>query len=145
MRAAALHAGVTGRLVNQEPREGSGADLLASIKLDGRRTSRKSENLTTRMPQLPQSWTTARWSAVGWSQNGRAFPSADYTKAGIRLLRPGNLYESGRVGWTIANTRCLPERYASEFPSCSYSASVRALCVFACLVPRRASFARSRT
>ncbi len=87
MRAAVLHAAVTGRLAVQDASEGTGADLLAAIKLDGRR-------------------------------NGRAFPSADYTAAaGTRLLRPGNLYASGRVGWTAANTRCLPEHYASEFPS----------------------------
>lgn len=116
MRASVLYAGVTGRLVDQESREGSGADLLASIKLDGRRTSRRRESLVTPMPQLPLSWATARWSAVGWSQNGRAFPSADYAKEGRRLLRPGNLYASGRVDWTAANTRCLPEHYAHEFP-----------------------------
>jgi len=116
IRAAVLHAGVTGRLVNQQPGEGSGADLLADIKLDKGRTGRRNENLATHMPQLPPNWTTTRWSAVGWSQNGRAFPSADYAKAGVRLLRPGNLYASGQVGWTVANTRCLPEHYAHEFP-----------------------------
>jgi type I restriction enzyme S subunit len=26
------------------------------------------------------------------------------------------LYASGQVVWTVANTRCLPERYAHEFP-----------------------------
>jgi len=118
MRAAVLHAAVTGRLAVQDASEGTGADLLAAIKLDGRRASRRTGVLITQMPPLPQSWTTATWSAVGWSQNGRAFPSADYTAAaGTRLLRPGNLYASGRVGWTAANTRCLPEHYASEFPS----------------------------
>jgi type I restriction enzyme S subunit len=117
VRAAVLQTAVTGQLVAQESGEGSGADLLATIKLEGRRASRRSEGLTTPMPPLPQSWATAPWSAVGYSQNGRAFPSADYTTAGTRLLRPGNLYASGQVGWTAANTRCLPEHYASEFPS----------------------------
>jgi type I restriction enzyme, S subunit len=117
MRAAVIQAAVTGRLVDQQPSEGTGADLLATIKMDGRRASRRSEDLITPMPPLPQSWATATWSTTGSSQNGRAFPSADYTAVGTRLLRPGNLHASGRVAWTGANTRCLPGRYASEFPT----------------------------
>jgi type I restriction enzyme S subunit len=57
-----------------------------------------------------------RWKEVGHSQNGRAFPSRDYSDAGIRLLRPGNLDVSGRIEWNGTNTRLLPERYADEYP-----------------------------
>jgi type I restriction enzyme, S subunit len=117
MRTAALQMAAAGRLVPQDSSEGSGEDLLANIKLVGRRASRRGEDLTTVLPPLPPSWSTAPWSAIGYSQNGRAFPSADYTTAGTKLLRPGNLYASGKVGWTAANTRYLPERYASDFPS----------------------------
>jgi type I restriction enzyme S subunit len=116
MRTAVLQMAVTGRLVLQDPGEGSGADLLATIKLTGRRASRRGEDLTTLLPPLPLSWSTAPWSTIAYSQNGRAFPSGDYSTVGTRLLRPGNLYASGEVGWTTANTRHLPERYASEFP-----------------------------
>ena len=119
MRAAVLQAAVTGQLVGQEPSEGSGADLLAAIKLEGRRASRRSGDLTTPMPPLPPSWTTAPWSAVGYSQNGRAFPSADYTADGMRLLRPGNLYASGQVGWTDSQhtlfARALCKRFSELY------------------------------
>src|SRR5439155_1336038 len=50
-------------------------------------------------------------------QNGRAFPSRDYSKEGVKLLRPGNLHASGRVLWADENTRRLPLRYEEEFPS----------------------------
>lgn len=35
---------------------------------------------------------------------------------GVRLLRPGTLHVSGRVEWTIENTRCIPVRWATDFP-----------------------------
>lgn len=62
-------------------------------------------------------WPRKRWAEVGSSKNGRAFPSGDYSDDGLRLLRPGNLHASGRVEWTQANTRHLPERYAADFPT----------------------------
>jgi type I restriction enzyme R subunit len=48
--------------------------------------------------------------------------------------------DSGEVSTVYSGTGRMTEPDPG-----SYSASVRALCVFACLVPRRASFARSRT
>lgn len=66
--------------------------------------------------KLPEGWAWAFWDEVGFSQNGRLFPSSDYQATGIRLLRPGNLHSSGAVTWTEENTRCLPERYAEDFP-----------------------------
>ena len=69
------------------------------------------------LPDLPPSWLWVRWEEVGFCQNGRAFPSADYTNNGVKLLRPGNLYVSGRLEWTEKNTRCMPERYADQHPS----------------------------
>ena len=65
---------------------------------------------------LPEGWTQARWEQVGLSQNGRAFPSKEYQPEGIRLLRPGNLHESGRVVWTEKNTRCMPNSWAETAP-----------------------------
>jgi type I restriction enzyme S subunit len=68
------------------------------------------------LPELPEGWCWASWEQLGFSQNGRAFPSADYQESGVRLLRPGNLHASGRTEWTEKNTRCLPETWAEEFP-----------------------------
>lgn len=122
MRAALLHTAVTGRLVPQNVAEGSGADLLSNIrnmwpKMSHQKRSRPARHgLRTDWPILPENWATAPWRCIGTSQNGRAFPSRDYTSCGTKLLRPGNLYESGEVQWNLRNTRCLPERYAREFP-----------------------------
>jgi len=116
MRAAVLEAAVSGQLVSQDPTEGSGADVLARINIEPRRSKRKGAELVSPTPSVPAAWATAPWAAIGRSQNGRAFPSADYTTEGRRLLRPGNLHLSGQVVWSATNTRCLPEHYAVEFP-----------------------------
>jgi type I restriction enzyme S subunit len=69
------------------------------------------------LPLLPEGWTWARWEQVGFSQNGRSFPSSEYTDVGTRLLRPGNLHVSGRVVWNEDNTRCMPDKWANDFPA----------------------------
>jgi type I restriction enzyme, S subunit len=61
-------------------------------------------------------WPKRGWGEIGQSQNGRAFPSKDYSDDGIKLLRPGNLHRSGRVEWTSANTRWLPMSYRESHP-----------------------------
>ncbi len=61
-------------------------------------------------------WPMVRWSDVGQTLSGRAFPSAAYADDGIRLLRPGNLSKSGRVSWTSKATTFLPETFATESP-----------------------------
>jgi len=66
------------------------------------------------LPELPEGWTWATWDEIGFSQNGRPFPSSDYCEEGIKLLRPGNLHESGKLEWTGKNTRIMPARYADE-------------------------------
>ncbi len=63
---------------------------------------------------IPAEWRWARWPEVGLVQNGIAFPSSDYADTGVRLLRPGNLHQSGRVVWTASNTRHLPDKYLSS-------------------------------
>ncbi len=72
---------------------------------------------TAVLPELPDGWCWAAWEEIGQSQNGRPFPSRDYQSTGIKLLRPGNLHSSGRVAWTSQNTRCLAERWASDYPT----------------------------
>lgn len=71
---------------------------------------------STNLPNLPESWVWARWEQVGFSQNGRSFPSKEYQASGVKLLRPGNLHIRGLVDWTEGNTRFLPKRWEVEFP-----------------------------
>ena len=68
------------------------------------------------LPLLRHGWCWASWSQVGLSQNGRPFPSKEYCENGIRLLRPGNFYATGAIGWNVKNTKCLPKRYAEANP-----------------------------
>ncbi len=65
---------------------------------------------------LPNRWSWATWEQLGFSQNGRLFPSIEYQAAGVKLLRPGNLHESGKVVWNDRNTRHMPAHWAEEFP-----------------------------
>ena len=71
---------------------------------------------TSNLPPLPESSVWATWDQIGFSQNGRPFPSAEYQATGFKLLRPGNLNVSGKVVWTESNTRCMPQRFADENP-----------------------------
>ena len=51
-------------------------------------------------------------------QNGRPFPRSEYSKEGLRLLRPGNFDRTGYLLWEPSKTVCLPERWlkdASDF------------------------------
>jgi type I restriction enzyme S subunit len=71
---------------------------------------------SAKLPPLPKEWVWVTWSQIGFSQNGRAFPSSDYKAQGVKLLRPGNLYFNGKTGWNSRNTKFLPLHYAKEFP-----------------------------
>lgn len=71
---------------------------------------------TEGLPELPEGWCWAAWREVGFSQNGRAFPSSEYSDVGVPLLRPGNLHVSGIVAWTADNTKCLDDSWANTFP-----------------------------
>ncbi len=71
---------------------------------------------TTDLPALPKGWIWLGWEQVGFSQNGRSFPSKEYSNAGIKLLRPGNLYADGTVRWTEKNTRFIPPKWEQENP-----------------------------
>jgi len=44
-------------------------------------------------------------------QNGRPFPSSDYGKSGVRLLRPANLAPDGRLDWRPERTVFMPDAY----------------------------------
>jgi type I restriction enzyme S subunit len=64
----------------------------------------------------PEGWAWVKWHQVGYCQNGRSFPSTNYTESGIKLLRPGNLHVSGELSWTESNTKFLPLAFENEFP-----------------------------
>ncbi len=71
---------------------------------------------TAGLSSLPHGWCWAAWPEVGFSQNGRPFPSKHYSAAGTKLLRPGNLHANGAIEWTDRNTRRMPDRYSEEAP-----------------------------
>ena len=77
-------------------------------------TEPKVPNLSE-LPKLPEGWVWANWEQVGFSQNGRSFPSREYQSSGIKLLRPGNLHERGKVVWTPKNTQYLTKAWANNF------------------------------
>jgi type I restriction enzyme S subunit len=70
--------------------------------------------LSSELPALPPGWVWTTWGQLGHSQNGRPFPSKEYQDHGVKLLRPGNMHESGVLVWSDANTRCLPSRYLDQ-------------------------------
>jgi len=134
-RASVLKAAVEGRLVPTEAalaraegrRHEPASALLARVLAERRaRWAERGERgkykepvapETEGLPELPEGWCRATWSQVGFSQNGRPFPSAEYCDSGIRLLRPGNLHVSARVVWSATNTVHMPEAWATEYPN----------------------------
>ena len=126
-KAAVLKAGVEGKLTedwrNQHPNVEPASKLLDRIlaerraKWSGRgKYQEPSSPNTSGFSKLPHGWAWVRWNQIGFSQNGRAFPSAQYQTGGFKLLRPGNLHVAGRVVWTEENTQCMPRKWADEFP-----------------------------
>jgi type I restriction enzyme S subunit len=144
-RAAVLHAAVTGELTRDwrkthQPEE-TGAQLIKRL-LSDRRARWEADELkrlhaaskppkdekwkkrypepavpdSSRSAKLAHGWIWAGWEQVGFSQNGRPFPSNEYTNKGVKLLRPGNLLPDGSVQWNEKNTRCLPPRFERENP-----------------------------
>ncbi len=74
------------------------------------------ERLENTVKNLPNSWCCVYWQQVGLCQNGRAFPSTEYTSHGIKLLRPGNLGVSGEMTWTSSNTKFLDKSWLDQYP-----------------------------
>jgi type I restriction enzyme S subunit len=128
-RQSVLTAAVTGRLTAEwraaHPEVEPADELLDRIARKkeaasrGRKIRKDSINDEQSKIQckLPETWTWAKWGQIGISQNGRLFPSKEYQSHGYKLLRPGNLHSSGKVVWTLENTRYLDESWAKNFPS----------------------------
>jgi type I restriction enzyme S subunit len=68
------------------------------------------------LDNVPPGWRSVSWGDIGRSQNGRVFPSNEYSTDGIKLLRPGNLFADGALKWNDANTRHLPRIWAERCP-----------------------------
>lgn len=63
-----------------------------------------------------RSWVSVSLGQVALFQNGRAFPSKEYSNVGTKLLRPGNLYADGSVRWITKNTRRMPPEWEQRHP-----------------------------
>lgn len=59
-------------------------------------------------------WPEATIGDLCTMQNGRPFPATAYAESGIRLLRPGNLDQSGYLTWEPSKTVYLSEQWEQE-------------------------------
>jgi type I restriction enzyme S subunit len=129
-RRALLKAAVTGELT-RDWREANrdrqtietAAELIKRIQAARTQTGRQKKRRpydaepqtgTEVLPPIPEEWAMVTWNEMGTSQNGRPFPSSKYSDAGIKLLRPGNLFSDGSVRWTNKNTRYLPLQFEKD-------------------------------
>jgi type I restriction enzyme S subunit len=71
---------------------------------------------TSELPSLPKEWTWVALPQIALFQNGRFFPSKEYSRQGVKLLRPGNLFADGTIRWSEVNTRRMPDTWAKQFP-----------------------------
>lgn len=141
LRRSVLGLALAGRLTRPTRGDGQTEDLLDIIdqtrrerwevmercRIEARGRTPKGEKWKQKYPlaappvtespfDLPTTWAWVTWSRVGLCQNGRSFPSSQYSDSGVPLLRPGNLHASGEVRWTDKNTRHLPESFAEQYP-----------------------------
>jgi type I restriction enzyme S subunit len=61
--------------------------------------------------RIPVEWEARYLLDMATCQNGRSFPSSDYSESGVKLVRPGNLAPNGWVVWDKAHTSYLPWSY----------------------------------
>jgi type I restriction enzyme, S subunit len=127
-RQAILNAALEGELTKQWREDNKGntepvqALLVRIEEFRNKHEIRKRVKHTVEVdqstfPELPKGWTWTNWDQIGFSQNGRSFPSKDYSEQGVKLLRPGNLHANGMVIWNESNTRFLPTDYEKDNPT----------------------------
>ncbi len=63
------------------------------------------------MGRIPVEWEVRYIRDVATYQNGKSFPSSDYSESGVKLVRPGNLAPNGWVVWDEKHTTYLPWSY----------------------------------
>ncbi|MBD2130563.1 restriction endonuclease subunit S [Microcoleus sp. ZQ-A2] len=66
--------------------------------------------------RIPKDWEVRKLTDIASYQNGKSFPSSDYSESGIPLLRPGNLPDDDFVLWDEAHTTYLPLKWAELAP-----------------------------
>lgn len=144
-RAAVLKAAVEGKLTEEwrakHPAKEPASSLLARI-LKERRQKWEADQLakfaaaqkeppknwrdkyvepsppdTSGLHELPEGWCWVALGQMAQFQNGRAFPSNEYTTQGVKLLRPGNLFADGTVRWSEKNSRFMPPEWAETYPT----------------------------
>lgn len=78
------------------------------------RTIRNTRQSTIDSTTQHSRWPTVRIEDLCEMQNGRPFPRSEYSKEGLRLLRPGNLGSTGYLLWEPSKTVRLPERWLQD-------------------------------
>ena len=101
LRRFILDLAVRGKLVEQDPSEGTGSSLLAEIEHGqaARASSRKHKKTqkldalsSSDVPfQVPENWALVRLGEALELVNGRAFKPSDWTQAGLPIVRIQNL------------------------------------------------------
>ena len=101
LRRFILDLAVRGKLVEQDPNEGTGSSLLAEIEHGqaARASSRKHKRTqkldalsSSDVPfQVPENWALVRLGEALELVNGRAFKPSDWTQAGLPIVRIQNL------------------------------------------------------
>ncbi|MEG4489737.1 restriction endonuclease subunit S [Microcoleus sp. D3_18_C4] len=66
--------------------------------------------------RIPKDWELRKLTDIASYQNGKSFPSLDYSESGRPLLRPGNLPDDDFVLWDEAHTTYLPLKWAELAP-----------------------------
>ena len=91
LRQTILNLAVRGKLVPQDPAEGTGSSLLTAIK--GAHATRILETSEfSHIPfQVPKNWTFIRLGQALELVNGRAFKPSDWTQTGLPIVRIQNL------------------------------------------------------
>lgn len=100
LRSLILDLAVRGKLVPQNPEDEPASVLSKRIREKRELFYGKHKNKINQSDlyenetifEVPEGWQWVTWADVGICQNGRAFPSKEYSSSGIKLLRPGNLH-----------------------------------------------------
>lgn len=101
LRQTILYLAVRGKLVPQDPNEGTGASLLAEIEhAQAARSSNRKLKKTHKLDvsnrsdvpfQMPRNWASVRIGHALELVNGRAFKPSDWTQSGLPIVRIQNL------------------------------------------------------
>ena len=115
LKNSILQRAIQGKLVPQDPSEGTGEDLYKQIQLDDIATV-KSEPVFSQdeLPfDIPDSWKFVRVENIAILYNGRAYKQSELLEKGkYPVLRVGNLFTSNK--WYYSDMELEPEKYCDE-------------------------------